>query len=84
LPNSQFIDYETDPKLSNADASIISLYTNPENQLGFGPLGNDFTISYTGVRTNVDNSNSAITSPSFKETFIVNVPSGSLEASAVY
>ena len=84
LLNSQSVDYETDPKLSDANASIRSLYTNPENPLGFGPLGNDFNISYTGVRTPVDNSNSAITLPSFKETFIANVPSGSLEASSVY
>ena len=79
----QNVSYETKP-FADASASIISLYTNPENPLGFGPLGNDFTISYNGVRTPVDNPNSAITFPSYKETFIVNVPSGSLEASSVY
>ena len=81
--NFQIVSYETKP-ITDAYAVILSLYTNPENPLGFGPLGNDFNISYTGVRIPVDNSNSAITLPSFKETFIVNVPSGSLEASSVY
>ena len=82
-PTFQVIYYKTKP-LTTADASILSLYTNPGNPLGFGPLGNDFTILYEGVRTLVNNANSAITFPSFKETFIVNVPSGSLKASAVY
>ena len=81
--NVQVVSYETNP-LTDAYAVILSLYTNPENPLGFGPLGNDFTISYQGVRIPVNNPNSAVTLPSFKETFIVNVPSGSLEASAVY
>ena len=82
-PNSQAVSYETEP-FGNAYANIRSLYTNPENPLGFGPLGNDFTISYQGVRTPVDNVNSASTLPSFKETFIINVPAGSIEGSAVY
>ena len=82
-PNSQAVNYITEP-FGDAFANIRSLYTNPENPLGFGPLGNDFTISYQGVRTPVDNVNSAITLPSFKETFIINVPAGSIEGSAVY
>jgi len=83
LPNSQAVAFETIP-FGDAYANIRSLYTNPENPLGFGPLGNDFTISYTGVRTPLDNPNSAITFSSFKETFIINVPSGSIEGSSVY
>ena len=83
LPNSQAVAFETIP-FGDAYANIRSLYTNPENPLGFGPLGNDFTISYTGVRTPLDNPNSAITLPSYKETFIINVPSGSIEGSSVY
>lgn len=82
-PNSQAVNYETFPKTEAFD-TIRSLYTNPQNNLGFVPLGNDFTISYTGVRTPVDNPNSAITLPSFKETFFINVPTGSIEATAVY
>ena len=81
--NLQIVSYETKP-LTDAYAVILSLYTNPKSPLGFGPLGNDFNISYQSVRIPVNNTNSAITLPSFKETFIVNVPSGSLKASAVY
>jgi hypothetical protein len=81
--NIQIVNYETTP-LDTAYAFITSLYTNPESPLGFGPLGNDFNISYTGVRTPLDNTNSAITKRSFNETFTVNVPTGSLVANAVY
>ena len=83
LRNDQSVAFITDPP-ANAYDNIRSLYTNPHDSLGFGPLGNDFTISYTGVRTPVNNDNSAITFPSFKETFIINVPAGTIEASAVY
>ena len=83
LPNSQVVGFETEP-FADAGANIRSLYTNPENQLGYGPLGNEFTISYTGVKTPLDNPNSAITFSSFKETFIINVPAGSIEGSSVY
>ena len=82
-PNAQTVNYETFPKTEAYD-NIRSLYTNPQDNLGFGPLGNYFTISYTGVRTPVDNPNSAITLPSFKETFFINVPNGSIEATSVY
>jgi hypothetical protein len=83
LPNAQTVAFITDPP-SDAGDNIRSLYTSPHDSLGFGPLGNDFTISYTGVRTPVNNDNSAITFPSFKETFIINVPAGTIEGSAVY
>ena len=82
-PNAQFVNYQIEPETKAFD-NIRSLYTSPENPLGFGPLGNNFTISFTGVRTPTDNTNSAITLPSFKETFFINVPSGSIEGSAVY
>ena len=80
----QNVNYETVPVNSEASDSILSLYSDPSSPLGFGPLGNDWTISYTGVRTPVNNPNSAITFPSYKETFIINVPNGSIEASSVY
>jgi hypothetical protein len=83
-PNSQAVLYNTVPVASDAYDNIRSLYSDPENPLGFGPLGNDYTISYKGVRTSVGNENSAITFPSFKETFIINVPAGSIEGGAVY
>jgi hypothetical protein len=83
LPNSQVVGFETEP-FADAGANIRSLYTNPENQLGYGPLGNEFTISYTGVKTPLDNPNSNITLSSFKETFFINVPSGSIKGSSVY
>ena len=83
-PNSQPVFYNTDPVKSDAYANIRSLYSSPYDSLGFGPLGNDFTISYQGVRTPVNNPNSAITFPSYKETLLINVPAGSIEASAVY
>ena len=79
----QLVEFETEP-IADASATIFSLYTNPENPLGFGPLGNDFNISYDSIRTPVNNPNSAITLPSYKETLITNIPSGSFEASAVY
>jgi hypothetical protein len=81
--NAQTVSYETVPFTIAVD-NIISLYTNPEDPLGFGPLGNDFTISFTAVRTPVNNPNSAITLPSYKETFFINVPSGSIEGTSVY
>jgi hypothetical protein len=80
----QNVDYKTVPANSEATDSILSLTSSPYNPLGFGPLGNDWTISYQGVRTSVGNENSAITFPSYKETFIINVPAGSIEASSVY
>ena len=80
----QNVDYKTVPANSEATDSILSLTSSPYNPLGFGPLGNDWTISYQGVRTPVNNENSAITFPSYKETFIINVPNGSVEASSVY
>jgi hypothetical protein len=83
-PNAQKVDYNTNPVNSDAYSDIRSLYSSPSNPSGFGPLGNDFTISYQGVRTPDNNSNSAITKSSFNETFLINVPSGSFEASAVY
>ena len=83
-PNFQNVSYETVPVNSEANDTILSLYSDPSSLIGFGPLGNDWTISYTGVRTPVDNPNSAITFPSYKETFNINVPNGSIEASAVY
>ena len=83
-PNSQIVNYDTIPVNSDAYDNIRSLYSDPSNPLGFGPLGNDFTISYKGVRTPTTNVNSAVTFPSFKETLVLNVPSGSIEAGAVY
>ena len=83
-PNSQAVLYNTVPVASDAYDNIRSLYSDPENPLGFIPLGNDYTISYKGVRTSVDNENSAITFPSFTETFIINVPAGSIDGGAVY
>src|SRR6056300_849812 len=83
-PNSQVVAYDTVPVNSDAYDNIRSLYSNPSSPAGFGPLGNDFTISYKGVRTALGNENSAITFPSFKETFVMNVPSGSIEGGAVY
>jgi hypothetical protein len=84
--NAQAVVYETNPFLFSLSAIdyIVSLYTNPEDPLGFGPLGNDFTISYSAVRTPVNNPNSAITLPSYKETFFINVPAGSIEGTSVY
>jgi hypothetical protein len=83
LPNAQKVNYETEP-ITVAYDNIRSLYTNPNDPLGFGPLGNDFTISYKAVRTPVNNPNSAITLPSLKETFFINVPAGSIEGTSVY
>jgi hypothetical protein len=82
--NAQDVEYDTVPVNSGAFDSMRSLYSDPSSPLGFGPLGNDFTISGKGVRTGVGNPNSAITLPSYKETFFINVPNGSIEASAVY
>ena len=81
--NAQQIEYTTTPT-TVSDDSIRSLYTAPCNPLGFGPLGNEFTISYQTVKTLVNNPYSSITKSSFKETMFVNVPNGSFEACAVY
>ena len=81
--NSQTVLYDTVP-VNSVAANIRSLYSNPYDPLGFGPLGNDFTISYKGARTPVNNPNSAISKASVNETFLINVPSGSFEASTVY
>ena len=82
--NGQSVTYDTVPVNSDSNDDIRSLYSDPKGTLGFGPLGNDWTISYKGVRTPVNNENSAITFPSYKETFNINVPSGSFEGAAVY
>jgi hypothetical protein len=83
-PTFQLVSYDTVPVDGGAYDVILSLYSDPKSTLGWGPLGNDWTISYKGVRTPVNNENSAITFPSYKETFIINVPNGSVEASSVY
>lgn len=83
-PTSQRVIYDTTPVDSDAVSTIFSLYTSPNDPLGFAPLGNLFTIFYDGVRTPINNNNSAITLPSYKETFVVNVPNGTCIATAVY
>ena len=82
-PNAQSVAYQTEP-VTIAFDNIRSIYSNPSDPLGFAPLGNNFTISYKSVKTPTTNTNSAITFPSFKETFIINVPTGTIEASCVY
>jgi hypothetical protein len=81
---SQNVNYNTIPVESDADSIIFSLYTSPNDPLGFAPLGNLFTISYDAVRTPINNNNSAITLSSLKETILVNVPNGTCVATAVY
>jgi len=78
-----FISIKTEPK-TTALYTISSLYTSPYDPLGFAPLGNNFNISFNGARIPADNPNSAITKASVNDSFTVNVPNGSFNASAVY
>jgi len=82
-PNANVINFNTTPE-TVAVSNIRSLYSSPYDPLGFGPLGNEFNISYQITRIPTNNPNSAITKPSQNETFVVNVPSGSFNATAVY
>lgn len=78
-----FISILTEPE-TTALYTINSLYTSPYDPLGFAPLGNNFNISFHGARIPANNPNSAITKASVNDSFNVNVPNGSFNASAVY
>ena len=78
-----YINIITEPE-TTALYNIRSLYTSPCNPLGFAPLGNNFNISFNGARILVNNPNSAITKASVNDSFTVNVPNGSFNASSVY
>ena len=81
-PNAQLVDYITEPSNSDAYNNVRSLYTSPA--AGFEPKGNKYTISYEGVRTPKDNLNSDVTDATYKESFVINEPLGTVTGISVY
>lgn len=82
-PNSNLVITNTTPEVF-AGSDVRSLYTSPNDPLGFGPLGNKFYILIQGIRIPAINPNSAIDKPTFYEIYSINVPNGSFNASAIY
>lgn len=79
--NAQYINVTTTPSTENYH-DIRAMNTSPE--AGYESLGDSSTISYTGCRTLLENKNSDITVPTFKEDLVVTTPSGMLTATSVY
>jgi hypothetical protein len=78
-----YVSKITEPKTTSLN-TISSLYSSPYDVLGFAPLGNNFNISFNGARISADKPNSAIKKASVNNSFTVNVPNGSFNASSLY
>jgi hypothetical protein len=82
VPNDNNVDVLTNP-FSEYAHNIRSLRTSPDD--GFVNIdGNLFNLSYEGIRIPKNNDNTTVTTPVFKETFIINTPTGSVSGCAVY
>lgn len=82
VPNSNNVDILTNP-FSEYAHNIRNLKTSPED--GFLNVdGNLFNISYEGIRIPDNNEFSTVTTPVFKETFIINTPTGSVSGASIY
>ena len=80
--NANNIDLLTNP-FTECSNNIRSLRTDPEN--GFLKVdGNVYNISYEGVRVPKNNEFTTVNSPTFKETFVINTPTGNISGASVY
>jgi|TARA_B110000483_G_scaffold238393_1_gene314934 hypothetical protein len=79
--NAQYINVTTTPATENYH-DIRAMNTSPDT--GYESLGDSSTISYTGCRTILENKNSDITTPTFKEDFVISTPGSLLTGTSVY